>query len=224
MTIRAGVPAAFEVAMELESVDPTSATLLGRVGLSPNDQVAWARFVGLYGSRIRGWCRRWGLQEADSEDVTQDVLLRLARKLKALGIPVVFYVSPTVWAWRRGRIKQIARDVDRMLCILPFEEEFYRAHGVRATYVGSPVAEQVPPPAEPEVFRRALGLDPARPTLAVLPGSRSSELRRLLLHGVLHCLGHDHETDDGTMERLERRLRRVWLPASPAPAVHPADA
>jgi RNA polymerase sigma-70 factor (ECF subfamily) len=69
--------------MELESTDPTSATLLDRVGLSPNDQVAWARFVGLYGSRIRGWCRRWGLQDADTEDVTQDVLLRLAQKLRA---------------------------------------------------------------------------------------------------------------------------------------------
>jgi RNA polymerase sigma-70 factor (ECF subfamily) len=68
--------------MELESTDPTSATLLDRVGLSPNDQVAWARFVGLYGSRIRGWCRQWGLQAADSEDVTQDVLLRLAQKLR----------------------------------------------------------------------------------------------------------------------------------------------
>ena len=67
--------------MELESTDPTSATLLGRVGLSPSDPAAWARFVSLYGSRIRGWCRRWGLQEADSEDVTQDVLLRLSQKL-----------------------------------------------------------------------------------------------------------------------------------------------
>ena len=67
--------------MELDSVDPTSATLLDRVGLSPNDQAAWARFVGVYGSKIRGWCRKWGLQEADSEDVTQDVLLRLAQKL-----------------------------------------------------------------------------------------------------------------------------------------------
>ena len=71
----------FEVSMEFESVDPTSATLLGRVGLSPSDHVAWERFVGVYGSKIRGWCRRWGLQEADTEDVTQDVLLRLAQKL-----------------------------------------------------------------------------------------------------------------------------------------------
>ena len=69
--------------MQLDSIDPTSSTLLGQVGLSPSDEVAWARFVGLYGSRIRGWCRRWGLQEADSEDVTQDVLLRLAQKLAA---------------------------------------------------------------------------------------------------------------------------------------------
>ena len=75
--------------MELDSIDPTSATLLGQVGLSPSDEVAWARFVGLYGSRIRGWCRRWGLQEADSEDVTQDVLLRLAQKLGA------FHYDPT---------------------------------------------------------------------------------------------------------------------------------
>jgi RNA polymerase sigma factor (sigma-70 family) len=68
--------------MALDSIDTTSATLLDRVGLSPHDEVAWARFVDLYGSRIRGWCRQWGLQAADMEDVTQDVLLRLAQKLR----------------------------------------------------------------------------------------------------------------------------------------------
>jgi lipid-A-disaccharide synthase len=109
-----------------------------------------------------------------------DFNLRLARKLRGLGVPVVFYVSPTVWAWRRGRVRQIARDVDRMLCILPFEVEFYREHGVRARYVGNPVVEQVPQPDTPEAFRRALGLDASRPTLALLPGSRPSELQRLL--------------------------------------------
>ncbi len=67
--------------MDLDAIDPTSATLLDRVGISPHDEAAWARFVELYGSKIRGWCRRWGLQEADAEDVTQDVLLRLAQKL-----------------------------------------------------------------------------------------------------------------------------------------------
>jgi lipid-A-disaccharide synthase len=109
-----------------------------------------------------------------------DFNLRLARKLRRLGVPVVFYVSPTVWAWRRGRVRQIARDVDRMLCILPFEEDFYRTHGVRARYVGNPVVEQVPPPGAPEGFRRSLGLEPGRLTLALLPGSRPSELHRLL--------------------------------------------
>ncbi len=110
-----------------------------------------------------------------------DFNLRLARRLRRLGIPVVFYVSPTVWAWRSGRVRQIARDVERMLCILPFEEAFYRPYGVRAVYVGSPVAARLPAPDEPAVFRRALGLDVRRPTLAVLPGSRASELRRCLL-------------------------------------------
>lgn len=69
--------------MERDSIDRTSATLLDRVGLSPSDEVAWERFVDLYGSRIRGWCRQWGLQTADSEDVTQEVLLRLAQKLRS---------------------------------------------------------------------------------------------------------------------------------------------
>jgi lipid-A-disaccharide synthase len=109
-----------------------------------------------------------------------DFNLRLARKLHRMGIPVVFYVSPTVWAWRRGRVRQIARDVERMLCILPFEEAFYRPYGVRAVYVGNPVAARLPAVAEPAFFRRALGLDVGRPTLAVLPGSRAGELRRCL--------------------------------------------
>ncbi len=69
--------------MELDSVDPTSASLLARVGRSPNDELAWARFVELYGTKIRRWCRRWGLQDADTEDVTQEVLARLAQKLGA---------------------------------------------------------------------------------------------------------------------------------------------
>lgn len=68
--------------MKFDLTDTTSETLLGRVGLGPDDAVAWGRFVGVYGPRIRVWCRRWGLQEADAEDVTQDVLLRMARTLR----------------------------------------------------------------------------------------------------------------------------------------------
>jgi lipid-A-disaccharide synthase len=109
-----------------------------------------------------------------------DFNLRLARTLKRLGIRVVYYISPMVWASRKGRVKQIAQRVDRMLCILPFEEEFYRGEGVSAQYVGSPVLEQMPPLAPPEEFRRRLGLDPSRRTLALLPGSRMAEIRRIL--------------------------------------------
>ena len=109
-----------------------------------------------------------------------DFNLRLARKLRALGIPVAYYISPMIWAWRRGRVHTIAKRVDRMLCILPFEVPFYRDAGVAARYVGSPVLESVPAPASVQEFRERLGLSPSRPTLALLPGSRQSELRRLL--------------------------------------------
>ena len=109
-----------------------------------------------------------------------DFNLRLAKKLKALGVPVAYYVSPMIWAWRQGRVKTIRKLVDRMLCILPFEEAFYRNSGVDARYVGSPVVEQVPAPASAATFRQRLGLSEQAPTLALLPGSRMSEIRRLL--------------------------------------------
>jgi lipid-A-disaccharide synthase len=111
-----------------------------------------------------------------------DFNLRLAKRLRALGIPVVYFIGPTVWAWRRYRIRQIARDVVRMLVILPFEEAFYARGGVRATYVGNPVADAVrSSPASPaqKELRRTLGLDPDRPVLALLPGSRRGEIERI---------------------------------------------
>jgi lipid-A-disaccharide synthase len=107
-----------------------------------------------------------------------DFNLRLAKRLKKLGVPVVYYVSPTIWAWRRGRARKIAKVVDRMLCILPFEERFYEGTGVSARFVGHPLAER-PLPAAPERYREDLGLAPARTTVALVPGSRPSELRRI---------------------------------------------
>jgi lipid-A-disaccharide synthase len=109
-----------------------------------------------------------------------DFNLRLAPRLKRLGVRVISYVSPMVWAWRSGRTKQIARRYDELLCILPFEERFLRERGVNATYVGNPVVDQVPGTATAEDFRRGLRLDPARPVLGLLPGSRRSEVGRLL--------------------------------------------
>jgi lipid-A-disaccharide synthase len=111
-----------------------------------------------------------------------DFNLRLAKRLRALGIPVVYFIGPTVWAWRRYRIRQIARDVMRMLVILPFEAAFYARGGVQATYVGNPVADAVRSDltgASRSELRRALGLDPDRPVLALLPGSRRQEIRRM---------------------------------------------
>ena len=107
-----------------------------------------------------------------------DFNLRLAKKLKALGVPVVYYVSPTIWAWRQGRAKKIARVVDRMLCILPFEEGFYEGTGVSARFVGHPLAER-PLPAAAADYRRELGLPASRTTVALVPGSRPSELKRI---------------------------------------------
>ena len=107
-----------------------------------------------------------------------DFNLRLAARLKKLGIPVVYYVSPTIWAWRAGRAKKIARVVDRMLCILPFEERFYEGTGVSARFVGHPLAER-PAPGPAERYREQLGLPIARTTVALVPGSRPSELRRI---------------------------------------------
>jgi len=107
-----------------------------------------------------------------------DFNLRLAKHLKRLGVKVVYYVSPMIWAWRRGRARKIARLVDRMLCILPFEERFYEGTGVAARFVGHPLAER-PLPAAPGAYRAGLGLAPGRLTVALLPGSRASELARI---------------------------------------------
>ncbi len=108
-----------------------------------------------------------------------DFNLRLAKRLKALGVPIAYYVAPMAWAWRESRTKTIAARVDRLLCILPFEEAFFRTRGVNATYVGNPVIDQLPAPATPNEFRQALGLTVEAPVFAVLPGSRRSEISRL---------------------------------------------
>jgi lipid-A-disaccharide synthase len=110
-----------------------------------------------------------------------DFNLRLARKLKERGLEVVYYISPQVWAWRRGRIKAIARLVDRMLVLFPFEVDFYREHGVDVTHVGHPLVDEVP--ALPQAWdgdppEGAPYSGPYR--IALLPGSRRSEVEALL--------------------------------------------
>jgi len=107
-----------------------------------------------------------------------DFNLGLEKALKHSGIPTVHYVSPSVWAWRRGRIRKIKKSVDTVLCILPFEKTLYDEHGVNAVFVGHPKADSAPAVVATTTVRRELGID-AREVVAVLPGSRGSEVRRL---------------------------------------------
>ena len=89
------------------------------------------------------------------------------------------YVSPQVWAWRQGRVRTIGEAVDLVLCLLPFEADFYRAHGVRAEFVGHPLADRIPLESDRAAARSALGLATQGPVVAVLPGSRRAEVGRL---------------------------------------------
>ncbi|MGA2711860.1 MAG: lipid-A-disaccharide synthase [Bryobacteraceae bacterium] len=109
-----------------------------------------------------------------------DFHLRLARKLKRLGIPVVYLVAPQVWAWRKGRVKTMRRAINRLLCIFPFEEAFFREHNVPVTYIGHPLATRVRPALSQEEFFRKHKLDMGRPLITMLPGSRRSEALRHL--------------------------------------------
>jgi len=102
-----------------------------------------------------------------------------AAALKRAGIKTVQYVSPQVWAWRQGRVGAIREAMDLVLCVLPFEPKFYEAHGVNAKFVGHPLADTIPLSVDKMAARRNLGLPEDKPVLAVLPGSRRSEVSRL---------------------------------------------
>lgn len=105
--------------------------------------------------------------------------LGLARRLKSAGLRTVQYVSPQVWAWRQGRVRTIGKACDLVLCLLPFETEFYERHHVRAEFVGHPLADQIPLDVDREEARRALGIGPEATVIALLPGSRLGEVERL---------------------------------------------
>ena len=126
--------------------------------------------------------RRW---LADPPDAfvgidAPDFNLGLAGALRSAGIPTVQYVSPTVWAWRAGRLRKIRRSVDRVLCIYPFEHAFYAEQDMDSRFVGHPLADEIPLEVDTEAARRALELTPRQRLVALLPGSRQSEVERLL--------------------------------------------
>jgi lipid A disaccharide synthetase len=130
-----------------------------------------------------------------------DIHFKLARELHRLGVPVIFFVSPQLWAWKKRRIKLVQKYVSRMLVIFPFEEQFYRERGVEAEFVGHPLAELPLPTISRAQFAEQHGLDPAATWIGLLPGSRPKEIRgnlprmleaaRLLTaHGVEQAAGN----------------------------------
>ncbi len=132
----------------------------------------WRRFRELVGA-----ARREKPELAILTDAP-DFHFRVAKKLKKLGIPVVYLVAPQVWAWREHRVKTMRRIIDRLLCIFPFEEAFFRERGVPVTYIGHPLAGRVRPALSREEFFRKHNLPLDRPLVTVLPGSRPSEVLR----------------------------------------------
>lgn len=109
-----------------------------------------------------------------------DFNLALEMRLREAGIPTVHFVSPSIWAWRRERIRRIEAAVDHLLCVFPFEPALYAGSRVRASYIGHPLAEVIPPRTDAAASRRRLGLEEAGPgVLALLPGSRAGEVRHI---------------------------------------------
>lgn len=106
-----------------------------------------------------------------------DFNLDLEIQLKQAGIPTIHYIGPSIWAWRGGRIKKIAEAVSHMLVIFPFEEQIYRDAGIPVTYVGHPLAQVIPMEIDTAAAREELGLDPRFKVVAILPGSRISEIK-----------------------------------------------
>jgi len=102
---------------------------------------------------------------------------RVARQMKRRGIPTVYYVAPQFWAWRQGRVRLIRNYIDKALVIFPFEEKFYRDRGVDATFVGHPLAELPHPTIERGEYASQFSLDPAKPWITLMPGSRVKEVR-----------------------------------------------
>ena len=108
-----------------------------------------------------------------------DFNLGVEKKLKIRSIPVIHYVSPTVWAWRSGRVKTIARATDRVMCLFPFEPDYFTNHSVTADYTGHPMADEIPLQVDKATARSALGVTGSGECIALLPGSRMSEVQKL---------------------------------------------
>ncbi len=186
-----------ELVRELRRLDPeTSVAGFGGDGLRAAGADLVGDFRGLTVTglveAVRVLPRSWRmyrrlLQEAEMRppDVFvaidfPDFNFRVASTLKRRGVPIVYYVSPQIWAWRAGRLRTLKRFVDQMLVIFPFEEEIYRGAGVPVEFVGHPMIDLAHAEMPRQAFLSAIGLTPEAPTVALLPGSRPNELREIL--------------------------------------------
>lgn len=144
-----------------------------------------------------------------------DFNLRLARQLHRLQIPVFYFISPQVWAWRSGRVQQIRRYVRKMIVIFPFEQEFYRRHGVEVAYVGHPLAYAPETPISRQEFAGRYGLDPAKQWIALLPGSRKKEVQMNLppMLEAAQQLGSEYEY----VLPIASTLKGEWLRQQSSP-------
>lgn len=151
--------------------------------------------------------------------------LRLAKRVKALGIPVIHYVAPQVWAWRRGRARTLAQKIDHLLCLLPFEPQFFAPYGLDARFVGHPVLESGLDQGDAARFRTAHGIGPDTTVLAVLPGSRGGEVARHLpvfIDTIRRLAPRDLVLAIPTLPAVAAQVRAA---AWPAPAIFvPPDA
>ena len=142
-----------------------------------------------------------------------DFNLGLEQRLKASGVKTIHFICPSIWAWRGGRARKMAASADHVLCLFPFEPELLRAHGVAATYVGHPLADAIALTVPRDASRKLLGLSADEPVVAVLPGSRRSEIQAIAPHffRAMALLHH------------QRPALRFVLPAAPGlrPLIEP---
>jgi lipid-A-disaccharide synthase len=168
-------------------VDSRSLAVAGLVEVIPHLPRIWREF--------RKLCRSFAEDKPDIAVLTDspDFHLRLAKKLKRQGIPVVYLIAPQAWAWRQGRVRTMRATIQRLLCIFPFEEDFFRERGVAASYIGHPLAGIVRPSMTRAEFLDRIGIlpaghGPAPPIITLLPGSRHGEVARHLPY-VLDAAG-----------------------------------
>jgi lipid-A-disaccharide synthase len=138
-----------------------------------------------------------------------DFNLRLARELHKLNVPVIYYVSPQLWAWKQRRIERVRKYVRDMLVIFPFEEKFYRERGITAKFVGHPLADLPAPAITREDFAAQYNIDPQKPWIALLPGSRRGEVSRIfpILLQAAQLLGPDYVY----IVPVASTLEKVWV-------------